>query len=171
MQQQPRTSRIELGSHPKRFTCRPHGRTWPTARAGGPHTIQHAYQALMPPTRELRAACCISRVEVAECSSSQTRRESRSARTVSASRVVRTAGRGRRHVQAGCTRSNMLTKRKCRQLTSYAQPAASAVRRMEAAEYSSSQARRESTSACSVSAWRVVRTAGRRRRHVQAGCT
>ena len=37
-------------------------------------------------------------------------------------------------MQAGCTRSNMLTKRSCRQLASYAQPAASAVRRMEAAE-------------------------------------
>ena len=35
MQQQAGTSRIVLGSHPKRFTCRPHGSTWPTARAGG----------------------------------------------------------------------------------------------------------------------------------------
>ena len=57
----PSTSRIDLGSHHERVTTRPLGRTWPTARAGGPHTIQHAYQALMPPTRELRAACCISR--------------------------------------------------------------------------------------------------------------
>ena len=84
MQQQPSTSRIVLGPHPKRFTCRLHGRTWPTARAGGLHSIQHAYQAHMPPTHELRAACCISRVEVAEFSSNKARRESSSARTLSA---------------------------------------------------------------------------------------
>ena len=127
MQQQPGTSRIVLGSQPKRLTRRLHGSTWPTARAGGLHTIQHAYQAQMPPTRELRAACCISRVVGAECMSSLNRLESRSARTVSASRVVRTAGRGRRHVQAGRTRSNMLTKLTCRQLASYAHSIASAV--------------------------------------------
>ena len=51
-----RKSRIELGSHSERMTTRPHGTTWPTARAGGLHTIQHAYQAQMPPTHELRAA-------------------------------------------------------------------------------------------------------------------
>ena len=39
----------------------------------------------------------------AECSCSQARRESSSARTLSASRVVRTVGRGRRHVPASCT--------------------------------------------------------------------
>jgi hypothetical protein len=49
------------------------------------------------------------------------------------SRVVRTAERGRRHVQAGCTRSTMQSKRKCRQLTSYAQPNAAAVCRVEVA--------------------------------------
>ena len=84
MVQQQGTSRIVLGPHPKRFTTRPHGRTWPTARAGGLHTIHNAYQAQMPPTHELRAACGISRAEVAECSSSQARRESTSARTTSA---------------------------------------------------------------------------------------
>ena len=61
MQQQPSASRIDLGSHHERVTTRPHGWTWPTACAGGPHTIQHAYQALMPPTRKLRAACCEAR--------------------------------------------------------------------------------------------------------------
>ena len=84
MQQEAGTSRIDLGTYRKRCTCRPHGRTWPTARAGGLHMIHNAYQAQMPPTHELRAACCISRVEVAECSRSQARRESCSARTLSA---------------------------------------------------------------------------------------
>ena len=84
MQLQPGTSRIVLGPYHERFTTRPHGRTWPTARAGGLHTIHKAYQAQMPPTRELRAACCTCRVEVAECSRRQARRESTSARTVSA---------------------------------------------------------------------------------------
>jgi len=127
VQQQADASRTNLGTYCKRFTRRPHGCTSPTARAGGLHTIQHAYQAHMPPTHEPRAACCISRVEVAECSSRQARHEPISARTVSASRVVRTAARRRRHVQAGCTRSNMLTQRRCRQLASYVQPDASAV--------------------------------------------
>ena len=84
MQQQPGTSRIVLGPYPERFTTRPHGRTWPTARAGGLRTIQHAYQAQMPSTHELHAADGICRVEVAECCSSQARRESCSGRTVSA---------------------------------------------------------------------------------------
>ena len=84
MQQLQGTSRIALGPHPKRFTCRLHGSTWPTARAGGLHTIHNAYQALMTSTCELRAACCTCRVEVAECSSSQARRESASDRTLSA---------------------------------------------------------------------------------------
>ena len=171
MQLQPGTSRIELGSHPKRVRRRPAGRTWQTARAGGLPSIHNPKPAQMPPTCELRAACPMSRVEVAGCSSNQARRESASARTMSACRLVRTAGRGRRHVQAGRTRSTMLTKRSCRQLASYAQPAASAVRRMEPDECSSSQARRESSSARTLSASRVVRTAGRGRRHVQAGCT
>ena len=84
MQQQPGTSRIELGTYRKRLTTRPHGGTWPTARAGGLHMIQHAYQALMTPTRELHAAYCTCRVEVAECSSSKARRESCSGRILSA---------------------------------------------------------------------------------------
>jgi len=56
VQQQAGPSRIVLGPYCKRFTRRPHGSTSPTARAGGLHTIQHAYQAHMPPTHELRAA-------------------------------------------------------------------------------------------------------------------
>ena len=92
-----------------------------------------------------RACDCAARVACAadhlaerrlrtQCSSSHARRESSSARTLSASRVVRTAGRGRRHVQAGCTRSTIQSKRRCRQLASYAQPEASSVRRTQMAE-------------------------------------
>ena len=84
MQQEASTSRIDLGTYRERFTTRPHGRTWPTTSEGGLHTIHNAYQAQMPPTRELRAACCTCRVEVAECSRSHARRESCSARTLSA---------------------------------------------------------------------------------------
>ena len=137
--------------------------------AHDPQCLPSADAANSRATRSLLHVPC-GGSKVAECSCSQARRESPSGRTLSASRLVRTSARGRRHVHAGCTRSNILSKRQCRQLTSYAQPNAAAVRRMEPAECSGSQARRESCSAFTLSASRVIRTAGRGRRHVQAGC-